>query len=54
MTETADTARRLHDVERSIAAKTAEMRRLEGERDRLILADADNTGAHDRRPVAVR
>lgn len=52
--DTADTGRRLHDVERSIAANTVEMRRLEGECDRMIMAAADNVGAHDRRPVAVR
>jgi hypothetical protein len=44
----------LQAVEWRIAVLTAELAKLEGARDRLIMAETDLTGAHDRRPVAVR
>lgn len=44
----------LQAVEAEIARLTQHLRRLEGLRDQLRAESLDNTGAHDRRPVAVR
>jgi hypothetical protein len=41
-------------VEAYLARLTEHVTRVEGERDRLLLALADLEGAHDQRPVAVR
>jgi hypothetical protein len=50
--------RQLSAIEALIAAATrqhrAELSRLEGQRDRLLLMLTDLDGAHDRRFVAVR
>jgi len=54
MTSESTTRRELFEVEARAARLTAELRRVEGERDRLVLLLADNTGAESCRPVAVR
>ncbi len=46
--------RELDAVGNYLARVTEHVRRIEGERDRLILKLCDLEGAHDRRAVAVR
>lgn len=51
---TIDDHRRLAEVESRLAEITAERRRLEAERDAIILRQTDLEGADDRRFVAAR
>ncbi|MEX2175879.1 MAG: hypothetical protein WD872_16070 [Pirellulaceae bacterium] len=51
---TNDTRRNLLELSAAIDRLTKLLHRAEGERDRLILALADQEGAHDRRFVPVR
>ena len=44
----------LTKIESRVAWLTSELRRVEGQRDTLLLELQDLEGAHDRRPVAVR
>jgi len=51
---TSDTRRELQSAEQRIAEATAELRRLEGQRDGVLERLTDLEGAHDRRFVPVR
>ena len=49
-----DARRELQAVQAHLYRLGEQTKRIEAHRDRLVLQLADNVGAHDRRPVAVR
>ena len=48
------TRHELAQIESRLTWLTSEVRKVEGQRDMLLAELQDLTGAHDRRPVAVR